>query len=270
MNEPSGNMPYYPYAGPPLTAPKRRNTLGLIALIASITGFVFSCIPGALIIGWILLPMALILGIVGVCLSGQAKGTSIAAIVTSVVGTVVGAVVFLTVVSNAFSDAFDTSDLTAAPSPAPFRPGGSTEASPGGNEAGSRNNPFPIGQTVTSPEWQIALGIPQEAGTAVAAENQFNDAPAPGMEYWIVPVRATYIGDETGNLMFGVTVKFVGSDNRTYEDRCGVIPNPLTEFGDLYNGGTAEGNACVTVPAGADGLWTVASGFGDPAFFDAN
>ncbi|PWQ89297.1 hypothetical protein DKX15_14785 [Enterococcus faecium] len=84
-----------------------------------------------------------------------------------------------------------------------------------------------------------------------------------------MPVRATYIGDKTGNATFGIRVKFVGSDNRTYEDSCGVIPNPLSDFGDLYTGGVAEGNACVAVPAGADGLWTVQSGFiGDPVFFE--
>jgi hypothetical protein len=61
----------------------------------------------------------------------------------------------------------------------------------------------------------------------------------------------------------------VGSDNRTYSDSCGVIPNPLSDIGDLYPGGVAEGNVCVTVPAGADGLWTVETGFvGDPVFFE--
>jgi hypothetical protein len=35
---------------------------------------------------------------------------------------------------------------------------------------------------------------------------------------------ATYMGDDTGNTAFEVMVKFVGSANRTYDDRCGVIP----------------------------------------------
>jgi len=78
----------------------------MIALIASIVGFIFACIPGALIVGWVLLPIAFILGIVGLFLSGKAKGASIAAIIISVVGAVVGAVVFFTVVADAFNDAF--------------------------------------------------------------------------------------------------------------------------------------------------------------------
>ena len=64
-------------------------------------------------------------------------------------------------------------------------------------------------------------------------------------------------------------MKFVGSDNRTYSDSCGVIPSPLREVGELYPGGVAEGNVCVAVPAGADGLWTVSTGVtGEPVFFE--
>ena len=86
-----------------------------------------------------------------------------------------------------------------------------------------------------------------------------------------MPITATYVGDDAGNIAFEVTVKFVGSDNRTYDDRCGVIPNAFDDVGELYKDGVAEGNVCVAIPAGADGLWTVSTGFGGkPVFFDAN
>ena len=71
----------------------------------------------------------------------------------------------------------------------------------------------------------------------------------------------------TGNAGFDIAVKFAGSDNRTYDDSCGVIPNALSDVGALYKGGSAQGNICVAVPAGADGLWTVSTSFGDPVFF---
>ena len=117
-----GFTPVYPPppspAGPQARA-KRNNVIGLIAQIVSIVGFVFACVPGALIVGRVLLLM-------------------------------------------------------------------------------------------------------------IAAENQFNDPPKAGMQYWIVPIAATYKGDDTGNSAFNISVKFVGSDNRTYDDRCGVIPAPWT------------------------------------------
>jgi len=270
-----GSPPWPPY--PPGHIPqapvKGKNTLGLIALVVAIVGFVFACVPGALIVGWVLLPIAFILGIVGMFQAGKTKQTSIAAIIISIVGTVVGVSVFAFVVSDSFKDAFGSSDLKPSSPVAATGGGGKTdpssEKSSSTDELGTRQNPMPIGQTVTSKDWEITLGVPREAGAEVAAANQFNDPPKAGLQFWIVPVTATYIGDKSGSVMFGVRVTFVGSDNRTYEDYCGVIPEPLSDVGELYTGGVAKGNACVSVPDGADGLWAVTSGIGDPVFFTA-
>ena len=258
----------------PAPAPARQNNIiGIIALVASIIGFVFACIPRALVVGWVLLPIAFVLGVVGLFLTGKAKGTSIAAVVVSIIGTVVGVVVFFTVVSDVFKDSFNSADLPAS-SPAPDGSASSpTSTNDGGdgNQAGSRQNPFPIGQMVSNEDWDVTLGAPREAWTEVHSENEFNDPPGSGMEFWIVPVTATYKGDDTGNTAFDIRVNFVGSDNRTYDDYCGVIPNPLADIGELYKGGEAAGNVCVAVPAGADGLWSVTTGFiADPVFFESN
>jgi hypothetical protein len=260
-----------PATFPAPTPAKRTNIIGIIALVASIIGFVFACIPGALIVGWVLLPTAFVLGIVGLFLTGKARGTSVAAITLSIVGTVVGVVVFFTVASDAFKDSFNDSNLSASSpkssageKPDDTQAGGSDNAS----DAGSRQNPLPIGAAVSNEDWDVTLGAPREAWAEITSENQFNDPPEAGMEFWIVPVTATYKGDDTGNTGFEIQVKFVGSDNRTYDDYCGVIPNPLADVGELYPGGEAAGNVCVAVPPGADGLWSVSTGFaGKPVFF---
>jgi hypothetical protein len=275
LNPQYGNMPGSPYGGSPMSQPtgpqvppKQKNTLGQIALIVSIIGFVFACIKGALVLGWVLLPIAFILGIVAVCQSGKAKGQGTAAIIISIVGTIVGVSIFASVVTDSFKNAFSGSNLSSSAPSASSAP--TTDQGSVDNSAGSRENPFPIGETVGNKDWKVTLGTPREAWAEISAANEFNDPPKPGMEFWIVPVTAVYTGDATGNPGFGVTVKFVGSDNRTYEDRCGVIPNPLSDVGDLYKDGVAKGNTCVVVPAGADGLWTVNTGFlGKPAFFTA-
>ena len=275
MDQQWGNMPGTPTAGgaltPPMTPPtapqapaKQKNTLGLIALIVGLVGFVFACVPGALVVGWVLLPIAFVLGVVGLLQSGKTKGTSTAAVIVSIVGTVVGVVVFATVVGDAVSDAFSEPGLSAAPASPP------AAGSRGGDTAGSRDNPLPIGEAVRNADWTITLGTPREAWAEIEAENQFNEPPPAGMQFWIVPVTATYTGDKTGHADFEVTVKFVGSDNRTYDDRCGVIPDSIDDVGELYQGGVAQGNRCLAVPAGADGLWTVSTGFtGKPVFFTA-
>jgi hypothetical protein len=50
---------------------KQKNTLGLIALTLSLIGFVLACIPASLGVGWIVLGIAFLIGIVGTLKSGQ-------------------------------------------------------------------------------------------------------------------------------------------------------------------------------------------------------
>lgn len=138
-------------------------------------------------------------------------------------------------------------------------------------EEGTRENPFHIGTDVTDGEWDVVLGEPFNGTQAVLAENMFNDEPPAGQEFWIVPVHAVYNGTESGTPWIDLTINFVGDDARTYSDACGVIPNNLSDIDELYPGGVADGNVCVSVPAGAPGLWTLETGwFSETAFFDAN
>lgn len=132
---------------------------------------------------------------------------------------------------------------------------------------GTRANPFAIGEEVGNDEWSVVLSAPREAGAEVSAENQFNAPPDAGFEFYIVPVSATYTGAETGTAWLDLQVAFVGSDGVTYSETCGVLPDSLNDVGELYAGGVAAGNTCVVVPAGADGLWTLSTGWSDPVFF---
>ncbi|MFF1875766.1 DUF2510 domain-containing protein [Kitasatospora herbaricolor] len=52
--------PAVPAQAVPATAPQR-NVLGIVALAVAVLGFIFAAIPGALIVGWVLLPIAFIL-----------------------------------------------------------------------------------------------------------------------------------------------------------------------------------------------------------------
>jgi phosphoglycerol transferase MdoB-like AlkP superfamily enzyme len=69
------------------------NALGPVALIVSVIGFVLACTPQFVTPGWVLLGIALVLGIVGVLLPGPATKTSTAAIVVAVAGAVVSVLV---------------------------------------------------------------------------------------------------------------------------------------------------------------------------------
>lgn len=99
-----------------------------------------------------------------------------------------------------------------------------TEEAPADDEEGTRATPYPVGTPVTDGEWEVTLGKPREAWSEIQAENQFNDAPADGTEFYLVPVTATYLGDETGLPWIDLSVQFVGSDARTYTDSCASSP----------------------------------------------
>ncbi|WP_280498654.1 DUF4352 domain-containing protein [Nocardia cyriacigeorgica] len=225
-------------------------------------GFIFACIPGALIVGWVLLPIAFILGIVGVCQSGKTKGTSIAAIIIAVVGTVVGFIVFLTVVSDAFDDAFDGSDVSVATPAAPADATDSGTAGEGNQtDQGTRDNPYPLGSVITEGDWQVTINsVTPNANDAVAAENPYNDPPPAESQYLLVNVTITYTGaDPQGDTPFA-TISYVTADGNTVNsyDNSVVAPDALDTISPLYQGASTTGNVVFAVPTASATQGTLA------------
>ncbi|MDF2575315.1 MAG: hypothetical protein K0S05_2227 [Agromyces sp.] len=99
-----------PAAGavPPMAPePAGLNIVGIVALGIAVIGFVFACIPFVQVVAWFLLPIAFILSIVALFLTGG-KWPAIAGLIVSVVGAVVGAVVAAVVVFNVFGQLVDS------------------------------------------------------------------------------------------------------------------------------------------------------------------
>lgn len=107
---------------------KERNVIGIIALVCAVLGLILSCIKGILLLGWILLPIGFILGVVGLFPKNKAKGTALGAVVTSIIGFIVAAVVFTMVIDDAFNDAFNKeTTVTNEGNRGAVRPGAPTE-----------------------------------------------------------------------------------------------------------------------------------------------
>ena len=131
-------------------AKKPLNVLGLIALITAALGFIFACIPGALIIGWILLPIAFVLALVSLFLKDKPKWTGVTALIVSIVGTIVGFAVFFSVVAASVDNAIGSGDTKVVePSRDAGSNGGAAEEEPAA-KAGTRENPYPIGSVIES------------------------------------------------------------------------------------------------------------------------
>lgn len=237
-------------AGPP--TPPGRNVLGLVALAVAIIGFVFAVWEGAYLIGWILLPIAFVLSLVALFSRGRSRKAAVAALIVSIIGTVAGGLAFTASAARAFNDAFGGGTVTAAP-------GG--EPGSGTSTQGTREDPYPLGTTISSDDWQVRVNsFTPDATAAVLAANQFNDDPDAGTAFALANVTVTYLGADSGTAM-EVGVSYVTSTGNvvTGSDKPVVAPDALG-YGELYNGASLTGNVVLQIPTGDAGTLRVRPG----------
>lgn len=146
--------------------------------------------------------------------------------------------------SDEFGDFFGDEEGTDEPSDGPEDTGPGT----------SRSNPATLGTSVQTPnDLEVSIAIVDlDAWPLVQAENQFNEPPLEGSRMVLVTVSVTYsgTGDETVSVSsneFSLTgsrsVVYRSFDDGVY---CGSIPEQLD--GELFSGGTIEGNVCFQYP----------------------
>lgn len=258
----SSQPPAAPVQGKPA-----RNVLGIIALVVAALGFIFACVPGALIVGWILLPIAFVLGIVAVCLKGKVKWQGITAIIVSVVGTIVGFIVFFAVVAASFANAFGGTDtqVSTGEDTAVVEEGTPEEpAEEPAAEVGTRENPAPLGSTIEGSEWTVVINsVTLNATDEVVAANMVNEAPDAGSEYIVINYTATYTGDDAdGAIPAMVGIEYVTAAGVTVDplEKFVVAPDEVDTLSTLYAGASVTGNTAIQVPSPADGVIAVRPG----------
>jgi hypothetical protein len=116
---------------------------------------------------------------------------------------------------------------------------------------GTRDNPVPIGTAADlGGGWSLTVVDVIPNGTdQILAENQFNNPPAEGRQFFMVTISATYNGQNSSTFNSAVSLSAVGASNVAYkgfEDRCGVIPNQLSSS-EVFGGGAITGNVCWSV-----------------------
>jgi hypothetical protein len=140
---------------------------------------------------------------------------------------------------------------------------------------GDRNSPVPAGTIADiGGGWRLqVIAVEDDATATVAGANDFNDPPPDGSRFTIVTVVLGYFGLADPVSSFEPTISAVASANTGLDSSCGVIPNELPVFEDLFSGGVLTGNLCfVTTPADAGQVQLYATtGFGDTdVFLDAS
>ena len=259
------------------------NVLGGLALVVAMTGMIFACIEGVMIVGWFLLPLSVIFGVAALSKKGKRKVSALVGILAAVFGVIISYGVFsnLPVKSmDAAYGAFFNSEVEAG---LPVRGTSESSTTDGEDapEAGStdenskhsvadatRTHPVAIGETVGNHDWDVTVNsFNPNASADVAAENMFNDPPEPGHQYAVANLTFTYKGEDSRTVDI-IPVAFVASNGnvaRTF-DKPAVAPEPRLE-GELYAGGSASGNVVLHIQEGQPGVLRIELGlFGDEVF----
>ena len=113
--------------------------------------------------------------------------------------------------------------------------------------AGTMDDPVPAGTWAgVGAVDVVVLANETDATDLVLAENEFNTAPASGNRFVMWHVAVANVGEQTTPLLAEVSFAVAGPSTVVYNTsaNCGVIPDQLDEFRDVFPGGTVEGNLC--------------------------
>ncbi|GAA1767961.1 hypothetical protein GCM10009747_30960 [Agromyces humatus] len=139
--------------------------------------------------------------------------------------------------------------------------------------AGSRENPVPVGTGAKHSEasaWTYTVGeTDTDAWPEISAANQFNEAPAEGSAYILVPVHVEMADSEAAAAGFDTWASFkleyvTAAGNSFGDTTCqAALPAPgsVYDVGTMYGGAQADFLACAVVPAAdiSGGTWKVTS-----------
>ncbi|MBY0690147.1 DUF4352 domain-containing protein [Microbacterium marinilacus] len=226
--------------------------------------------PGAFGLGWFLLAVGFLLALVSFFLKGTRKAVGVWALVLSIVGSIVGGIVFAITAVNAIDDALSGETTVSTPSGGTGNEGAAE--SPAEPEAGSRENPLPIGSAVSTSDWTVTVNsVTRSATDAVMSGNEFNEAPEDGYEYILVNATMTYTGADSSVPAVGTAIDYVTADGVTINawDSFAVPEDALDSTTEVYTDGSVSGNVALSVPSATagDGVLAVRAGFvADPVF----
>lgn len=92
------------------------------------------------------------------------------------------------------------------------------------------------------------VSVSPNATDAILADNRFNDPPGEGRQYYMVGVRAKYLGSESDRFDGSFRLRAVGPSSivyTTFSNSCGVIPQVMPDPDpEVFAGGEITTNVC--------------------------
>jgi hypothetical protein len=191
--------------------------------------------------------------------SSRSSSTHGRPVVVGVLGFVLGAALGGVAVAVAQGGSSDN----ASPRPAPATvtvtapPSGESTSAPGAPETATAEPSTSSGGAALPLKTLAAVGqdyrvsvrdIDLDANDVIASANPFNEPPKG--RYVLATIRAKYVGGGEGDPWIDLTVKYVGTDHRQYdESSCdAVVPRESYDQPTLQRGGTANYQVCFDIP----------------------
>lgn len=258
---------------PPAAPGSKKGILPLLAVIFAGVAFLLAVIPATSGAAWAFAITAIVLAIIALVKKRQPKALAIAAIIVAPLAWLVSIIVFIVSLASGIAgiDSAPARPSTGVEQPAAEEP---AEEEPlveaPAADGSSLDAPLPFESTVSVDNWtgkfDVSFGaLNWDASALIAAENQFNADPGDGMKYIMVAVTMTNTDKEEWNpygTLFWADIKLVSGGRGFSEGTIVVVPDSLSDQGDLYPGGTATGNVVFKVPADvADGVWDIEGTF---------
>ena len=117
-------------------------------------------------------------------------------------------------------------------------------------KAGTRENPIPLGSSVSYPEWNVSVaGFTPDGNDLISSAASYNDPPDSEHVYVLVEVRGTYTGTGVGEMRHDLNYYLAGQSNRIYEVKVGLVYDGLYRHPRVLQGGTAAGTLAFMVPS---------------------
>lgn len=255
-------------------APAGSSKLPLISLIISGVGFVFSIIPGFLSLGWLVLAVGLILGIVTLLLKHQPRILTYIAVALAVVGILIAPLVYRFYLAKALHDAFSELEKSPSDKASVSAPSTSSDSAPSDKgeadtsdkaegekkeesstsettgEQTTRDNPAPIGSEIKTKDWTMVINsVDLDAASKVVDANPVNTAPEDGEVYLLINLTVTYNGDKREGDYPMYQLSYVSADGNSFDStsKLLVAPEQIDSFKKMFKGASETGNEVIAV-----------------------
>jgi len=128
----------------------------------------------------------------------------------------------------------------------------------------SRAEAVALGESVTTGDMRAtALAVNFDAADELIAEDDFIDPPSAGNRYVLIDLRVEHTGEDEETLsVSGGDFELTGSRNLVYDNfdhGCGFYSGEID--GEMFPGGSLEGQVCFEVPQDESGLILIVAPF---------